>query len=42
MNSNLFFNYKNIAVLGASGKMGRGIVLLLSKSILQNSIKKKQ
>jgi 3-hydroxyacyl-CoA dehydrogenase len=41
----LFFNYKTISVLGASGKMGRGIVLLLSKNIilhnLQNSKKQK-
>ena len=38
MNSNLFFNYKNISVLGASGKMGRGIVLLLSKTILPQNV----
>ena len=35
MNSNLFFEYENISVLGASGKMGRGIVLLLSKTMLR-------
>ena len=38
MNSNLFFNCKTISVLGASGKMGRGIVLLLSKMILPQNV----
>lgn len=38
MKSNLFFNCKCISVLGASGKMGRGIVLLLSKTILPKNV----
>ena len=41
MDSNLFFRYKNISVLGASGKMGRGIVLLLSKTILFQNVQSK-
>jgi 3-hydroxyacyl-CoA dehydrogenase len=38
MNNNLFFDCKNVSVLGASGKMGRGIVLLLARTILQQNI----
>ena len=42
MSNNLFFGYKNISVLGASGKMGRGIVLLLAKKILDYNLKNQQ
>ena len=39
MSNHLFSSVKNISVLGASGKMGRGIVLLFARSILQFNLK---
>ena len=39
MSYQLFSGLKNISVLGASGKMGRGIVLLFARSILQFNLK---
>ncbi len=39
MSTDSFFGFKNVGVLGASGKMGRGIVLLLAKKILFQNLK---
>ena len=39
MSNHLFSNLKNISVLGASGKMGRGIVLLFARRILEFNLK---
>ena len=39
MYNHLFSNLKNISVLGASGKMGRGIVLLFARRILEFNLK---
>jgi len=39
MSNQLFSDLKNISVLGASGKMGRGIVLLFARSLLVYNFK---
>ena len=39
MSNHPFSGVKNISVLGASGKMGRGIVLLFARSILRFNLK---
>ena len=39
MTHHLFSGLKNISVLGASGKMGRGIVLLFARSLLKYNFK---
>ena len=42
MSNHLFSSFKNISVLGASGKMGRGIVLLFARRILEFNLKHKE